>query len=133
MRSRRMITWISLSHRALEAVVEGRITREDVRAAFAHLEALMDSAEKLDMLADVRGDVTIDLAAIGEEMRHLSIIGRMLGRMDRVALVADPAWIRAIGRIQSHILPGIDYRVFDRAEADEARAFVMRHDETASA
>jgi hypothetical protein len=128
-----MITWATLSPRALEAVVEGRITREDVRAAFARLDALMDSAGKVDMLADVRGEVTIDLAAIGEEMRHLSIVGRMLGKMDRVALVADPAWIRVIGRIESHLIPGIDYRVFDRAEADEARAFVMRHDETASA
>ena len=25
-----------------------------------------------------------------------------------------------------------DYRVFDRAQAEEARAFVLRHDETAS-
>jgi len=128
-----MITYTTLSPRALEAVVEGRITKEDVRAAFARLDALMDAADKVDMLADVRGDVSIDLAAIGEEMRHLSQVGRMLAKMDRVALVADPAWIRAVGRIQSHILPGIDYRVFDRAQADEARAFVLRHDETAPA
>jgi hypothetical protein len=133
MRFSRMITYTSLSPRALEAVVEGRITREDVREAFERMDALMGSADKVDMLADVRAGVHIDLAAIGEEMRHLSQVGRMLGRMDRVALVADPAWVRAIGRIESHILPGIDYRVFDRAHAEEARAFVLRQDETAPA
>jgi hypothetical protein len=53
--------------------------------------------------------------------------------MDRVALVADQAWIRAVGRIESHILPSIDYRVFDRDQAADARAFVLRQDETASA
>ena len=128
-----MITWTALSPRALKAVVEGRVTKEDVREAFARMDALMGSAEKVDMLADVRGQVSIELSAIGEEMRHLSILGRMLSQMDRVALVADPAWIRAVGRIESHLLPHIDYRVFDRTQADEARAFVLRQDETAPA
>lgn len=128
-----MITYTSLSPRALEAVVEGRVTKEDVRAAFARMGELMDANDKVDMLADVRAGVHIELATIGEEMRHLSQVGRMLSKMDRVALVADQAWIRAVGRIESHILPSIDYRVFDRDQADEARAFVLRHDETANA
>jgi hypothetical protein len=128
-----MITYTSLSPRALEAVVEGRVTREDVREAFERMDRLMGTAEKVDMLADVHAGVHIELAAIGEELRHLSGIGRMLGKMDRVALVADPAWIRAIGRIEAHLIPGIDYRVFDRAGAAEARAFILRRDETAPA
>src|ERR1043165_7666959 len=99
-----MISWTSLSPRALKAVIEGRVTKEDVREAFQRMDALMDSAEKVDMLADVRGGVHIELAAIGEEMRHPSQLGRMLGKMDRVALVADQAWIRAVGRIEAHIL-----------------------------
>ena len=128
-----MITYTSLSPRALEAVVEGRVTKEDVRKAFARIERLTETADRVDMLADVRDGVHIELAAIGEELRHLSGIGRMIGSMDRVALVADAAWIRTIGRIEAHLIPGIDYRVFERAEAEAARAFVLRQDETASA
>ncbi len=128
-----MITWTPLSPRALEAVVEGRVTREDVREAFARMDALMGSADTVDMLADVRKGVHIDLAAIGEEMRHLSQVGRMIGKMDRVALVADPVWIRFIARIEAHLIPGIDYRVFKRSQAGEARAFVLRQDETTAA
>ena len=128
-----MITYTSLSPRALEAVIEGRVTKEDVREAFARMGALMDSNDKVDMLTDVRAGAHIELAAIGEEMRHLSQVGRMLAKMDRVALVADPAWVRAIGRIESHLLPSIDYRVFTREQEAEARAFVLRQDETASA
>ena len=126
-----MITYTSLSPRALEAVVEDRVTKEDVREAFARLDALMNAAEKVDLLADVRDGVHIELAAIGEEMRHLSQVGRMLAKMDRVALVADAAWIRAAGRIEAHLLPHIDYRVFDRDGAAEARAFVLREDAAA--
>ena len=93
----------------------------------------MDSNDKVDMLADVRAGVHIELAALGEELRHLSQVGRLLSQMDRVALVADPAWVRTIGRIEAHLLPSIDYRVFTRAEAAEARAFILRQDETTSA
>lgn len=58
-----MITWTSLSPRALKAVVEGRVTKEDVREAFQRMDALVGSAEKVDMLADVRGQVSIELSA----------------------------------------------------------------------
>ena len=47
-----MITWTSLTPRALKAVVEGRITREDVREAFHRMEALMAGEGKVDLLAD---------------------------------------------------------------------------------
>ena len=125
-----MISYTALSPRALEAVVQGDITKDDVREAFERLDALMAGADKVDMLADVREGVHLELAAIGEELRHLSHVGRMLAQMDRVALVADQAWIRAIARVESHLLPTIDYRVFERDQAAEARAFVLRHDET---
>jgi hypothetical protein len=133
MRFLRMITYTSLSPRALEAVIEGRVTREDVRGAFERMDQLMASAPRVDMLADVRAGVHVDLAAIGEELKHLSAVGRLLRQMDRVALVADPAWVRTIGRIEAHLIPGIDYRVFDRGGAARARAFVLRQDETAAA
>ena len=128
-----MITYTALSPRALEAVVEGDVTKEDVREAFERMDALMGSQAKVDMLADVREGVHIELAAIGEELRHLSHVGRMLAQMDRVALVADQGWIKAIARIEAHLLPGIDYRVFNRDQADQARAFVLRQDEKPSA
>jgi hypothetical protein len=100
-----------------------------VREAFARIELLLETAPKLAILADVREGVHIDLSAITEELKHLGAIGRMLGAVDRMALVADPAWIRTIGRIESHLIPGIDYRVFDRDGAAEARAFIQRSDQ----
>jgi hypothetical protein len=125
-----MISYTNLSPRALEVVVEDRVTKEDVREAFARIDALLETAPKFDVLADVRAGVHIDLTAIAEELKHLGAVGRMLGALDRMALVADPAWIRAIGRIESHLIPGIDYRVFDRGGAAEARAFILRAGET---
>jgi hypothetical protein len=124
-----MISYTNLTQRALEVVVDGRVTQEDVCEAFARIDLLLETTPKFDILADVREGVHIDLAAIAEELKHLGAIGRMLGALDRMALVADPAWIRMIGRIESHLIPGIDYRVFDRDGAAEARAFILRADQ----
>ena len=46
-----------------------------------------------------------------------------LNRFGRVAVVADQAWIRAMTRIESAILPFISYRVFEPAQRDEALAW----------
>jgi hypothetical protein len=128
-----MLTYAALSPRALEIVCEGRVTADDVRAAFARMERLIDGAPRIDCLADVQGGVHIELAAIWEEVKTLPAVVRMVKALDRVALVADPAWVRAIGRIESHLVPGVDYRVFDRGGADEARRWIGRADEVPAA
>ena len=43
MRCPGMITYTALSPRALEAVIEGRITKEDVHEAFERLEGLLEA------------------------------------------------------------------------------------------
>ena len=41
-------------------------------------------------------------------------------------MVADQGWMRGIAKVESWLLPGIDYRTFTRAELAAARAFVLR-------
>ena len=124
-----MITYTSLTPRALEIVCEGHVTAADAREAFGRVERLIETAPRVDILADVREGIHIEFGAILEELRHLPMFRRMVGALDRIALVADPAWVRAIGRIESHLIPGVDYRVFDRDGAAAARAWILREGE----
>lgn len=124
-----MITYTSLTPRALEIVCEGHVTGADAREAFGRMERLIETAPKIDILADVREGIHIEFGAILEELRHLPMFRRMVGALDRIALVADPAWVRAVGRIESHLIPGVDYRVFDRDGAAAARAWILREGE----
>ncbi|GAA4815154.1 hypothetical protein GCM10023232_08530 [Sphingosinicella ginsenosidimutans] len=124
-----MITYTSLTPRALEIVCEGHVTGADAREAFGRMERLIETAPRIDILADVREGIHIEFGAILEELRHLPMFRRMIGALDRIALVADPAWVRAVGRIESHLIPGVDYRVFDRDGAAAARAWILREGE----
>jgi len=124
-----MITYTSLTPRALEIVCEGHVTGADAREAFGRMERLIETAPRIDILADVREGIHIEFGAILEELRHLPMFRRMVGALDRIALVADPAWVRAVGRIESHLIPGVDYRVFDRDGAAAARAWILREGE----
>lgn len=124
-----MITYTSLTPRALEIVCEGHVTGADAREAFGRMERLIETAPRVDILADVREGIHIEFGAILEELRHLPMFRRMVGALDRIALVADPAWVRAVGRIESHLIPGVDYRVFDRDGAAAARAWILREGE----
>ena len=124
-----MITYTSLTPRALEIVCEGHVTGADAREAFGRMERLIETAPRIDILADVREGIHIEFGAILEELRHLPMFRRMIGALDRIALVADPAWVRAVGRIESQLIPGVDYRVFDRDGAAAARAWILREGE----
>ena len=124
-----MITYTSLTPRALEIVCEGHVTGVDAREAFGRMERLIETSPRIDILADVREGIHIEFGAILEELRHLPMFRRMVGALDRIALVADPAWVRAVGRIESHLIPGVDYRVFDRDGAAAARAWILREGE----
>jgi hypothetical protein len=120
-----MISYTSLSPRALQISVEGPVTREDVRDAFGRMEALLATTPQFDVLAEVKAGVHVELAAIGEELKHLGLVGRMVRALERIALVAEPAWVRTIGKIEAHLIPGVDYRVYKPEQMASARAFIL--------
>lgn len=122
-----MLTITPLSSRALEAVAEGALTREDVPRALDKLAAFIDQAGgKIDILADVRGTPDIHLDMIVEELKRIPDLFRMVRGIDRVAVIADLAWVRALTRIESALIPGIHYEVYEREEAAHARAWLLR-------
>lgn len=121
-----MLTITTLSPRAIEIVAQGRFTDADVRPALARLEAILDEMPHVDILADVRGSPSIALSAIAEEMRHLPLVLRMIRQTDRVAIVADEAWVRVLSRIESALIPGLHYEIYNREQAAHARAWLLR-------
>ena len=128
-----MLTIAQISPRAIEMVAEGHFTAEDVTPALNRLAAILDEIPQLDILADVRGSPSIALSAITEELKHLPLLFRMIRQIDRVAIVADAAWVRAASRIESAIIPGVHYEVYTREEAAQAREWLLRHTDMAHA
>ena len=121
-----MLTITPLSSRAIEVVAEGRFTAADVGPALNRLWEVLDEMPQLDILADVRGSPSIGLSAIIEEVKHLPSLFRLIRQVERVAIVADAGWVRAISKIESMVIPGVHYEVYERHEAAHARLWVLR-------
>ena len=121
-----MLTITPLSARAVEIVAEGRFTGADVAPALDRMAQLLDEMPRMDILADVRGSPSIALSAIGEEIRRFPLVFRMIRQIDRVAIVADEQWVRVASRIESALIPGVHYEVYDREHTAHARAWLLR-------
>jgi len=122
-----MLTITRLSPRAIEMVAEGHFAAADVGVALDSMAQILDEMPKLDVLADVRGSPGISLSAIGEELKRLPLVFRMIRQIERVAIVADAGWIRTISRIEGAVIPGVHYEIYERHEAAHAREWVLRH------
>src|SRR5690349_9596790 len=121
-----MLTFTPLSPRAVEIVAEGHFSGEDVGPALDRMAQLLDEMPRMDLLVDVRGSPSIALSAIGEELKRLPLLFRMIRQIERVAIVADAQWVRIASRIESALIPGVHYEVYDREEAAHARAWLLR-------
>lgn len=121
-----MLSFTPLSPRAIAIVAEGHFTAADVAPALARIETLLDTTPQLDILADVRGSPSVALSAVVEELKHLPLIIRLIRAIDRVAIVADAEWVRTASRIESALIPGLHYEVYERKDEAHARAWLLR-------
>ena len=121
-----MLTFTPLSPRAIAIVASGHFTAADVALALTQLETLLDTTPQLDILADVRGSPSVALSAVVEELKHLPLIIRLIRAIDRVAIVADAEWVRTASRIESALIPGLHYEVYERKDEAHARAWLLR-------
>jgi len=121
-----MLSFTPLSPRAIAIVAEGHFTAADVAPALARLETILDTTPQLDILADVRGSPSVALSAVVEELRHLPLVIRLIRAIDRVAIVADAEWVRTASRIESALIPGLHYEVYERKDEAHARAWLLR-------
>ena len=119
-----MLTITPLSPRAVEIVASGHFTAAEVAPALDRMGA--DEMPQLDILADVRGSPSIALSAIGEELKRLPLVFRLIRQVERVAIVADAQWVRVASRIESALIPGLHYEVYERSEEAHARAWLLR-------
>lgn len=127
-----MITLTPLSSRAVEVLVDGEITPEDVARIFGELDGFLKTTDKIDIYAEIR-NADFGIAAIFEEFKHFSIVMKLIRSIGRVAIVCDEAWIRGAAKLEGMLIPGAHYEVYALAEATHARDWLLRHTDVAHA
>ena len=104
--------------------VAGKITGDDLASIMESLEVMLAVNERVHIFAETRAIDGIEIAGLAAHIARATPLLRKLGHFGRVAVVADQAWIRALTRLESALLPRISYKVFEPRERDAALAWV---------
>jgi hypothetical protein len=119
-----MLDFIDSADDVIAVRVADRISGEELDTIMDRLDGAMARHDKVHVFVETRSIDGIEIAGLGAYMaRAMPLLGK-LGRFGRVAVVADQAWIRAVTRIESAVLPHISYRVFEPEDRDAAFAWV---------
>jgi hypothetical protein len=64
------------------------------------------------------------LSAIGVELSMMPELLRSLGRVDRIAVLCDRAWIQHVAEIEGFLIPGLEIKAFEPDEELQAQAWL---------
>lgn len=108
----------------LAVTISGQITGDDLATTMERLEQAFARHDTVHVFVETRSLAGIELSDLaGHVARAMPMFGK-LQRFGRVAVVADQGWVRGATRVESAVLPGISYRVFEPEQRDEALAWV---------
>ena len=115
-----MITYASEADSpVIELRVSGHITEDELEANMDRLKADLD-AGKTRVIEIIEGFTGIEPAALMADIR----LGLPLARkVDRVAVVADQAWIRGLSHL-GPLFTGAKVKVFHDEQLAEARSWI---------
>lgn len=64
--------------------------------------------------------------AIGVELSRMPDLFGLVGRFDRIAVLADAGWIRALGRLEGLLIPGLEIKAFELKDTALAEDWLAR-------
>jgi len=120
-----MIDIERIAPNAHQVLVYGEITREDALKFMDFAKQQAAAGEGGNLLVDMVSMAGFSWSVVVEELAHAPALMAWVYRLGRIALISDEAWIRSMARLESVLLPGVAYAVYDADEADAARAWVL--------
>jgi hypothetical protein len=64
------------------------------------------------------------LGALGVELSRLPELFGLIGKFDKVAVVANQHWVRKAGEIEGALIPGVEIKAFEHDDESEAEAWL---------
>jgi len=105
--------------------VYGEFHEDDARAFVEFAKEHHAAGKGGNVLIDLVSLASWSFSAMSEELVHIPALLRWIYSLDRIALVSDEEWMRNAARLESALLPGVSYAVYDEDEIDAARAWVL--------
>jgi hypothetical protein len=120
-----MIDIESISPKAHKILVYGEISGEDVKKLIAFVKSQNEAQAGGNVLFDLVSMAGYAFGAVAGELVHAPAMMQWITRLGRIAVVSDEGWIRTAARLESALLPGVTYSVYDADEAEAAEAWVL--------
>ncbi len=108
----------------LDLEYEGKLDADAMRAGLDKLISESEGIEHGRMLYRV-GDFDMPtFGALGVELARIPALFKLIRKFDRVAVLADQAWVRKAGEIEGALIPGVEIKAFDLADDAAAEAWL---------
>ena len=120
-----MLEMIASPDDVIALKISGSIKGQELDTIMDRLDTVMAGHDKVHVFVETHGIAGLELSSLPHYFSRAMPLFTKLNRFGRVAVVADQAWIRVGTRIESAILPFIDYRTYEPNERDEALTWVF--------
>ncbi len=105
----------------------GNITAEDIDQTYALLNEALEGDAKLSLFIEMLGGFDIEGPAIFQDFKRSPEFFKHLKHFERIAIVTNQDWLRAIARLEEAVLAVTDHdfelHVYDESERDYALAW----------
>ncbi len=120
-----MIEFERLSDRAHRLVVIAEFRQADAERLVDFAKERIAAGGGGNLLIDVTAVTDFTFSAVAVELAHMPSLIKWIYGLDRIAIISDDDWVRTGARLESALLPGVDYAVYDEDEAAAAKAWVL--------
>ena len=120
-----MIDIETIAPHAHRIVAIAEFRQDDVKKLIGFVKERNEAGGGGNLLIDVTSMASFSFSAIAEEIGHMGAFMKYIYGLDRIAIISDEEWIRTAARLESALLPGVVYQVYDDDEAEAARAWVL--------
>lgn len=108
----------------VDLTMSGRLDGGQMKTALDELTASCEGVTHGGMLCDVVDYQLPTLGAIAVEFSQLPDMLRLIGRFDRVAVLADEDWLKKASELEGLLIPGLEIRAFGRDQRVQAEAWL---------
>lgn len=113
-----------LSPSAHRVTVMGAFHYDDAEKFIAFAKDHNADGKGGNLLIDLTALADFTFSAVSDQLMHVPSLLKYIYSLDRIAIISDEEWLRSAARLESVLLPGVEYQVYDEDEADAALAWV---------
>lgn len=123
-----MLTVQKTGESRIDLTLDGKLDDAEMMAGLEALLSKLEGVESGVMLYRVHNFTMPSFGALTAELMSLPSIWRMLGRIDRCAVISDVGWIRMAAEFEGAVIPGLTIKAFSPDDEAAAEAWLIDPD-----